>query len=139
MYSASAGSAIGPPWQSTMTSLRTRFAAAAQASIFGTQPSSVSAVSAPMLPPVVRPEVADDDVGAGARHRLRLFLVEDVGRGEEVQLVGGADHVDLEPVAHAGLLEVGAEDAVDEAHGGEVLHAGEAELAQLAQELRRGS
>ena len=92
-----------------------------------------------MLPPVVRPEVADDDVGPGARHRLRLLLVEHVGRGEEVQLVGGADHVDLEPVAHAGLLEVGAEDAVDEAHGGEVLHAGEAQVAQLAQELRRGS
>ncbi len=38
MYSASAGVAIGPPWQSTMTSPRTAFAAVARASISGGQP-----------------------------------------------------------------------------------------------------
>ena len=37
--------ATGPPWQSTMTSRRTFRAASAQALIFGTQSSSVSAVS----------------------------------------------------------------------------------------------
>ena len=40
----------------------------------------------------------------------------------------------LEPVAHAGLLQVGAERAVDEPDRREVLHAGEAEVAELAQE-----
>ena len=42
-------------------------------------------------------------------------------------LVRAGDQVDLEPVAHAGLLEVRAEDAVDQADGREVLHAGEAD------------
>ena len=66
--------------------------------------------------------------------RARLVGVEDVGRGQQVERVGRADHVDLEPVAHAGLLEVGAEHAVDQADGREVLHAGEAELGQSPQE-----
>ena len=78
--------------------------------------------------------VGDDDVGAGAGHGARLVGGEDVGRGQEVEGVGGGDHVDLEAVAHAGLLEGGAHGAVEEADGGEVLHAGEAEVLQLAQE-----
>ena len=45
------------------------------------------------------------------------------------------DHVDLEPIAHAGLLEIGAEGAVDEADGRKVLHAGEAERLQVVEEL----
>ena len=45
-----------------------------------------------------------------------------------------ADHLDLEAVAHPGLLEVLAEQAVDQADRREVLDAGEAELPELAQE-----
>ena len=45
------------------------------------------------------------------------------------------DHLDLEAEAHAGLLEVGAEGAVDQADGREVLHAREAEADQALQEL----
>ena len=69
----------------------------------------------------------------------RLGLAEDVGRGQQVQRAGARDHLDLEAVAHAGLFEVGAEGAVDQADGREVLHAGEAQVDQPAQELRRGS
>ena len=79
--------------------------------------------------------VRDDDVGAGLGHRGRLLLVEDVRAGEHVELVRLGDHVDLKAVAHAGLLEVLAEHAVDEAHGREVLHAVEALVLQLGQVL----
>ena len=47
--------------------------------------------------------------------------------------------LDLEAVAHAGLFEVGAERAVDQADGREVLHAREAKRLQLAQEAGRRS
>ncbi|CFW08780.1 Uncharacterised protein [Bordetella pertussis] len=50
--------AIGPPWHSTITSPRSASAAAAIASMRATQSSSDSAVSAPMLPPVVSPMCA---------------------------------------------------------------------------------
>ena len=55
MEAASAGSAIGPPWQRTMTSSRSARAAAAMASISATQSSSDLAEVAPMVPPVVTP------------------------------------------------------------------------------------
>ena len=55
--------------------------------------------------------------------------VNTYGRGQQVLLAGEPDHVDLEPEAHAGLLEVLAERAVEEADGGEVLHAREADAA----------
>ena len=47
--------AIGPPWQSTMTSSRVASAAAAMASISATQSSSDFAEVAPIEPPVVTP------------------------------------------------------------------------------------
>ena len=49
--------------------------------------------------------------------------------------MGHADHVDLVAVAHAGLLEVRTEDPVDEPDGREVLHAGEADLLDLPEEV----
>jgi hypothetical protein len=55
MNLASSGVAIGPPWHSTMMSLSTWRAAAAQALISGGQSASFTPVSAPILPPVVRP------------------------------------------------------------------------------------
>ena len=79
-------------------------------------------------------EVADHDVGAGLRHRRRVVLAEHVGRGQQVLGAGLGDHVDLEAVAHAGLLEVRPEDAVDQADRREVLHAGEAHRLQLVEE-----
>ena len=81
-----------------------------------------------------QPEMADDDVGAGLRHRRGLALAEDIGRRQHVLGMRLGDHVDLEPVGHAGLFEIGAEDAVDEADGREVLHAGEAERLELVEE-----
>ena len=55
MYCASSGSAIGPPWQSTRMSGFTRFAASCIAWIAARASSSVIAVAAPIVPPVVRP------------------------------------------------------------------------------------
>src|SRR4029079_17191845 len=71
---------------------------------------------------------------AGLRHRDGLVDREDVRRGEHVLLVGEADHLDLEPVAHAGLLEVLPERPVEEADGREVLHAAEPDAAHLVEE-----
>ena len=48
--------------------------------------------------------------------------------------MGGGDHVDLEAVAHAGLLEGGSHRAVEEPDSGEVLHAGEAESLEVGEE-----
>ncbi len=48
--------------------------------------------------------------------------------------MGQADHLHLFVVAHAGRFQVGAEVAVEQADGGEVLHAGEAHLLELLQE-----
>jgi len=79
--------------------------------------------------------VGDEDVGAGPGHVRGLLLVEHVRRSEQVHLMREADHVDLEAVAHAGLLEVGAEHAVDEADGGEVLDSGEADVLHLLEEV----
>ena len=45
------------------------------------------------------------------------------------------DHVDLQAVRHAGLLEVGPEGSVDQPDGGEVLYTGEADRLQLVEEL----
>ena len=70
-----------------------------------------------------QPQVADDDVGAGLGHGRGLVRVEDIGGGQHVLGVGGGDHVDLQPVGHAGFLEIGAEGAVDDADGREILHA----------------
>ena len=54
-YAASSGSAIGPPWQRTITSSRTATAASRIAWTSSTDSSSVFAVEAPIAPPVVRP------------------------------------------------------------------------------------
>src|SRR3984893_8172475 len=80
-------------------------------------------------------EVADHDVGPRLGDVHRVLLRQHVGGGEQVALVGRADHLDLEAVAHAGLLELGADGPVEEADGREVLHPGEAELDEPSQEV----
>ena len=81
-----------------------------------------------------QPHVRDEDVGAGLRHRPRLIGIENVRAREQIELVRRPDHLDLERIAHAGLLEVQAEDPVDEPDRREVLDAREAELLETAQE-----
>ena len=44
------------------------------------------------------------------------------------------DHVDFQPIGHAGFLEIGAEGAIDDADGGKILHAGKADRLQLVEE-----
>src|SRR5262245_1158041 len=78
--------------------------------------------------------MADDDVGPRPGHVARVLLREHVGRGEQVELSCALDHLDLEGVAHAGLLQLGPDHAVEQADRGEVLHAGEAQLAEPCQE-----
>ena len=133
-YSASAGSAMGPPWHSTMTSSRTARAAAAHSSI---EPDAVVERLGRLGADAAtggEPHVADDDVGTCLGHRHGVVGAEHVRRGEQVEVAGGGDHLDLQPVAHARLLEVLAEHAVDQPDRREVLHAGEAEVAELAEE-----
>jgi hypothetical protein len=116
---------MGPPWQSTMTSLFTARAAVAERQ---RGPGADGAARG-------QPEVAHDDVGAGPGHGRRVLLGEDVRGGEQVERAGGADHLDLEPVAHARLLELGANGAVEEPHRGEVLDAREAEVGEPTEEV----
>src|SRR3989449_2772853 len=66
-----------------------------------------------------QPHVRDEHVRACLGHRLCLFGLKDVGGGQEVELVRHADHVHLEPEAHAGLLEPRTIGAVHQADGGE--------------------
>src|SRR5262245_29357824 len=81
------------------------------------------------------PEMADHDVGARLGHVPCGLLGEDVRRRQQVEGARGSDHLDLEGVAHARLLELGTDRAVEEAHGGEVLHTGEAQRGQPRQEV----
>ena len=75
----------------------------------------------------------DKAVRARFGHCTRLLCVEDVGAGHHIQLMRLADHIDLKAVAHAGLLQILAEHAVDQADGREVLHAVKALRLQLLQ------
>ena len=101
-----------------------------------TDSSSVFAVSAPIVPDVVEPHVGDEDVGAGLRHRASVLGREDIRRSQEIELAGCPDQLDLESIPHPCLLEVGAEGAVDQADGREVLDAGEAQVPELPEEDR---
>ena len=83
-----------------------------------------------------QPHVRHEHVRAGAGHRLGLFRVEHVRRGEQAERRRLADHLDLEVVPHAGLLEVRSERPVDEADRGEVLDARETGVEHVAQEVR---
>ena len=76
--------------------------------------------------------MADDDVGPG--HRRRVGLTEDIGRRQQVFRTRAGDHVDLQRKAHPGFLKIGAEIAVDQADGGEGLHACKARLRHLIEE-----
>ena len=69
-----------------------------------------------MVPAAVRPEMADDEVGAGEGHRRGLVGGERVRAWSAGPLGGGErDHFDLEGVGDAGVLEAGAEGPVDQA------------------------
>ena len=74
------------------------------------------------------------DISARLGHLLRFLDVKHVRSGQHVHFVGGADHGYFGSVGHACFFEVLAEIAVDEADGGEVLDAGEAEGAEVGKE-----
>src|SRR5437764_2056699 len=80
-----------------------------------------------------KPHMRDKHVGAGARHRLGPLDVEYIGGGQQPALVREADHLHLELVAHARLLEVGAKGPVDQADGREVLNTGKTGRVDLPQ------
>mmetsp|Transcript_26439 Transcript_26439/g.61680 ORF Transcript_26439/g.61680 Transcript_26439/m.61680 type:complete len:406 (-) Transcript_26439:1383-2600(-) len=81
------------------------------------------------------PHVGDDDVCPGGRHLPRLAHVESVGRRQQAESTREADHVDLEAVRHAGLLEVLPEDTVHQADRREVLRAREAQRLDRLEQL----
>ena len=76
-----------------------------------------------------------ENIGACSGHFFRLFDVEDVRRGEEIKLIRHANHVDLRAKTHAGLLKIGTENTVDETNRRKVLHAREANLFDLLEEV----
>ena len=79
-------------------------------------------------------EVTDDDVGTGDGHRRRFLFTEDIGGCQHVLFVRLGDHFDLQRIGHAGFLEIGTEDPVDQADCRKILHAREAERLQLIKE-----
>ena len=126
------GSSNGPPWQSTMISVRTERPASAIAMTRVDRLVERERHAGADRAGGGQADVRHQLVRAGLGHRLRLVGVEHVGRGEQVQLVREPDHLDLFVVAHAGRLEVGPEVAVDQPDRREVLDAGEAHLLELA-------
>ncbi len=77
--------------------------------------------------------VGDENIGTCLSHGLRLFGVEHVRAGQHVKLMRLAYHLYLKTVAHAGLLKILAEYAVDKTDGREVLHAVEALCLELTE------
>ena len=80
-------------------------------------------------------QMHDDHICPRARHHLALAHVEHVRRGHEIQLAREPDHLDFLLETHACFFEVGAEVAVDEADGGEVLDAHETEGLEVGEEF----
>ena len=72
-------------------------------------------------------------------HGAGFLDSEGVGRGKQPHPPGQGDHLDFLGEAHAGLLQPLAEVAVDQANGGEVLHAGETGRLHLGEEARHGA
>ena len=90
--------------------------------------SSVMAVRAPMVPLVVESHVRDQEIRAGVCHVLGLVFIEDVRAGEQVERMRACNHLDFQGESHSGFLKILAEKTIDQAHRGEVLHTGKAEL-----------
>ncbi len=76
----------------------------------------------------------DQHVGPRPCHRDRRGHVEDVWSRDHAARRRGGDHLHLEVVTHAGLLEVVPKGAVVQAHGREVLDTRETSRLDLAQE-----
>jgi hypothetical protein len=85
-----------------------------------------------MLPPTVVPTWAMM-ASAPASAIAGLIRRRDIDDGEEVHLAGESDHLEFLLDAHAGFLEDLAELAVHDAVGGEIVHAAEAHLLDLAE------
>jgi len=75
--------------------------------------------------------MVDDDVGARLCHCLGVLGVKDIRRRQHVLGMGQGDHLDLKRIGHAGFLEIGAKQAVDEPDGREILHACKAQTLQF--------
>lgn len=89
----------------------------------------------PDRPRCCQSQMHNDHIRARPRHQLALAHVEDVRRGYEIELVREPDHLDFLLEAHACFFEVGAEVAVDQADGGEVLDADEAQGFEVGEEF----
>src|ERR1700733_553615 len=66
--------------------------------------------------------VCNQEICAGSCHGLRFVFIEDIGAGEQIQIMRLRNHLDFLRVTHAGLLQILAEEAIDQPHRGEVLH-----------------
>ena len=106
-----------------------RFAASHMSWMSGTQLSRVFAVSAPIVPPVVSPMCGTRTSAPAPAIASASPTSKTYGAVEEILLARKPDQVDLEAVAHPGLLEVRPERALEQPDRGEVLDAAEPDAA----------
>ena len=79
--------------------------------------------------------MSDDDIGTRFGHGNGLLGSIDIDDAEEVHASSERDHFKLLLHAHARLFENLAELAIDDAVGGEIVHATEAHVFDLAQPM----
>jgi len=78
-----------------------------------------------------QPHMGQDTIATRLGHLTSLFRIEDVGRREEIHLMGQSDHLDFLVVAHACFLKGGSELTVDHSNGRKVVDAGETRFSDL--------
>src|SRR3954447_51770 len=80
-----------------------------------------------------QPRMSDEQIGPGARHFARLFLVEYVRAGQQPEFVRSGDHFDFGGEPHPGFLKVHPEHSVNKAYSWKVLNTRETDLLELAE------
>src|SRR5579884_1344269 len=81
-----------------------------------------------------QPHVWNQHIGASLGHRFGLLFGEYIRTGQQAEVMGHANHVHLESVAHAGLFQALPKAAINQADCREVLHTAEARRLDLAEE-----
>ena len=137
MYWACSGSTIAAPWASRITSglicaRDGEMALAARGRVLERRAAGVAGRAAGG-----DAGVEDEDVGRRLLHQPpRVVLVEGIADGQHVELAGGLQHVELVLVAEPGRFERAAELAVEPGDGRKIVHAGDADPAQILEEAR---
>jgi hypothetical protein len=127
MKAKSDGTAIGPPWQSPITSRQLR--CSLESDRMRLSDGTANGVA----------HMGDDTVHPGLRHCDRLIRREHIGEGEQSGFPSDSDHVDFALEAETRRFKARAKFTLDPGDGGKVYDAGEAEIDQFTQEMRHFS